>query len=240
MVISCIIVEDEPLAVEKLTRFICQVSLLRLMKTFDNGIDAMGFIKSEPVDLIFLDIQMDKFTGMQLLESLSERPQVIIVTAYDQYALKGYEFSVTDYLLKPYSFERFIQAVDRVVDNHKMRNQKQVLNQPASEDIIFVKTEYRIEKININDILYIKGMKDYQMIVTNCSKIMTLQSFREIEHVLPRPLFVRVHKSYIVSLNKIERIEHNRIKIHNELLPIGETYKDQFYETLKSFRNLLK
>jgi two-component system LytT family response regulator len=183
---------------------------------------------------------MDKFTGMQLLESLSERPQVIIVSAYDQYALRGYEFSVTDYLLKPYSFERFMQAVDRVADNHKIRNQKQALNQPVSEDIIFVKTEYRIEKININDILYIKGMKDYQMIVTNCSKIMTLQSFREIEHVLPRPLFVRVHKSYIVSLNKIERIEHNRIKIHNELLPIGETYKDQFYEILKSFRNLLK
>jgi two-component system LytT family response regulator len=240
MVINCIIVEDEPLAVEKLTGFICQVSFLRLIKTFDNGIDAMGYIKSEPVDLIFLDIQMDKFTGMQLLESLSERPQVIIVSAYDQYALRGYEFSVTDYLLKPYSFERFMQAVDRVADNHKIRNQKQALNQPVSEDIIFVKTEYRIEKININDILYIKGMKDYQMIVTNCSKIMTLQSFREIEHVLPRPLFVRVHKSYIVSLNKIERIEHNRIKIHNELLPIGETYKDQFYEILKSFRNLLK
>lgn len=240
MVINCIIVEDEPLAVEKLTGFICQVSFLSLIKTFDNGIDAMGYIKSEPVDLIFLDIQMDKFTGMQLLESLSERPQVIIVSAYDQYALRGYEFSVTDYLLKPYSFERFIQAVDRVADNHKIRSQKQALNQPVSEDIIFVKTEYRIEKININDILYIKGMKDYQMIVTNCSKIMTLQSFREIEHVLPRPLFVRVHKSYIVSLNKIERIEHNRIKIHNELLPIGETYKDQFYEILKSFRNLLK
>ena len=105
MVINCIIVEDEPLAVEKLTGFICQVSFLRLIKTFDNGIDAMGYIKSEPVDLIFLDIQMDKFTGMQLLESLSERPQVIIVSAYDQYALRGYEFSVTDYLLKPYSFE---------------------------------------------------------------------------------------------------------------------------------------
>ena len=240
MVINCIIVEDEPLAVEKLTGFICQVSFLRLIKTFDNGIDAMGFIKSEPVDLIFLDIQMDKFTGMQLLESLSERPQVIIVTAYDQYALKGYEFSVTDYLLKPYSFERFIQAVDRVAENHKMRSQKRALNQPVSGDIIFVKTEYRIEKININDILYIKGMKDYQMIVTNCSKIMTLQSFREIEHVLPRPLFIRVHKSYIVSMNKIERIEHNRIKIHNELLPIGETYKGQFYEILKSYRNLLK
>ena len=240
MEINCIIVEDEPLAVEKLTGFICQVSFLKLIQTFDNGIDAIGFIKSNPVDLIFLDIQMDKFTGIQLLESLSKRPQVIIVSAYDQYALRGYEFSVTDYLLKPYSFERFIQAVDKVAENHKTRQQKQSFNQPVAEDIIFVKTEYRIEKIGLNDILYIKGMKDYQMIVTKCKKIMTLQSFSEIEKVLPAPSFSRVHKSYIVALNKIERIEHNRIKIHNELLPIGDTYKDRFYDTLRTFRNLLK
>lgn len=240
MEIKCVIVEDEPLAVEKLSGFICQVSFLKLIQTFDNGVDAIGFIKSNPVDLIFLDIQMDKFTGIQLLESLTERPQVIIVSAYDRYALRGYEFSVTDYLLKPYSFERFIQAVDKAAENHKIRQQKQSINQPAAEDIIFVKTEYRIEKIGLNDILYIKGMKDYQMIVTTCKKIMTLQSFSEIEKVLPAPSFVRVHKSYIVALNKIERIEHNRIKIQNELLPIGDTFKDNFYDTLKTFRNLLK
>jgi len=240
MEINCIIVEDEPLAVEKLAGFICQVSILRLLHTFDNGIAAIGFIKSNPVDLIFLDIQMDKFTGMQLLESLSERPQVIIVSAYDEYALKGYEFSVTDYLLKPYSFERFIQAVDKVAENHKSRQQKLSFSQPVTEEIIFVKTEYRIEKIVLNDILFIKGMKDYQMIVTKCKKIMTLQSFHEIENVLPLPYFIRIHKSYIVALNKIELIERNRIKIHDEILPIGETYKDKFYDTLRTFRNLLK
>lgn len=240
MEINCIIVEDEPLAVEKLTGFICKVSFLRLIQTFDNGIDAIGFIKSTPVDLIFLDIQMDKFTGIQLLESLSERPQVIIVSAYDRYALKGYEFSVTDYLLKPYSFERFVQAVDKVAENYKIKQKNQSLKQPVTEEIIFVKTEYRIEKINLNDILYIKGMKDYQMIVTRCKKIMTLQSFREIERVLPEPSFIRVHKSYIVALDKIERIEHNRIQIHKELLPIGETYKEKFFRTLKGLRNLLK
>jgi DNA-binding LytR/AlgR family response regulator len=240
MEINCVIVEDEPLAVEKLTGFICKVSFLRLIQTFDNGIDAIGFIKSSPVDLIFLDIQMDKFTGIQLLESLSERPQVIIVSAYDQYALKGYEFSVTDYLLKPYSFERFVQAVDKVAENYKIKQKNLSLKHPVTEEIIFVKTEYRIEKINLNEILYIKGMKDYQMIVTRCKKIMTLQGFREIERVLPEPSFIRVHKSYIVALDKIERIEHNRIHIQNELLPIGETYKDKFFRTLKSIRNLLK
>ncbi len=240
MEISCIIVEDEPLAVEKLTGFICQISFLRLIQTFDNGIEAIGFIKSNPVDLIFLDIQMDNFTGIQLLESVSERPQVIIVSAYDEYALKGYEFSVTDYLLKPYSFERFVQAVDKVAENHKSRQQQQSYHHPITEEIIFVKTEYRIERIVLDDILYIKGMKDYQMIVTRCKKIMTLQSFREIENVLPLPYFMRIHKSYIVALNKIDRIERNRIEIHQETLPIGETYKEKFYDTLRTFRNLLK
>ena len=239
MEINRIIVEDEPLAVEKLATFINQVSFLRLIKTFNNAIDAIEIIKAHKVDLIFLDIQMDKFTGIQLLESLSERPQVIIVSAYDQYALKGYEFSVTDYLLKPYSFERFMQAVDKAAENFKTRQQKLAFNHPVSNDIIFVKTEYRIEKIYMDDILYIQGMKDYQMIVTKYNKIMTLQSFREIENVLPMPSFIRIHKSYIVALDKIERIEHNRIKIHSELLPIGNSYKEKFFVTIKSIRHLL-
>jgi two-component system, LytTR family, response regulator len=236
MVINCVIIEDEPLAMEKLVGFVEQIPFLKIAQTFDNGIDALGFVKTNPVDLIFLDIQMYKFTGIQFLETLTDRPQVVIVSAYDQYALKGYEFSVTDYLLKPYSFNRFVQAIDKVMEKYKVKNQP-----PAHvhNDIIFVKTEYRIEKININDIMYIQGMKDYQMIVTTDDKIMTLQCFREIENVLPIPAFVRIHKSYIVALDKIESIERNRIKIADQLLPISDTYKDHFYDILKKSRNLI-
>ena len=236
MVINCIIIEDEPLAMEKLVGFVEQVPFLKLLQTFENGIEAMGFVKTNPVDLIFLDVQMPKFTGIHFLETLTERPQVIIVSAYDQYALKSYEFSVTDYLLKPYSFNRFVQAIDKVMEKNKLKAQPPAF---VHNDIIFVKTEYRIEKINLSDILYIQGMKDYQMIVTINDKTMTLQSFKEMENVLPSPAFVRVHKSFIVSLDKIESIERNRIKIADQLLPISDTYKDHFYVTLKNVRNLL-
>jgi two-component system, LytTR family, response regulator len=239
MEINCIVVEDEPLAAEKLTGFISEIPFLRLLQSFENGIDAMGFVKTNLVDLVFLDIQMYKFSGIQFLEALTERPQIVIVSAYDQYALRGYEFSVTDYLLKPYSFDRFVQAIDKVMDKHKLKTQSQTPISMVQDDILFVKTEYRIEKINIDDILFIQGMKDYQMIVTTEEKIMTLQSFREIENVLPIPAFVRIHKSYIVALNKIESIERNRIKIAHELLPISDTYKDVFYKTLRQVRNLI-
>lgn len=238
MEINCIIVEDEPLAAEKLAGFVSEISFLKLLQSFENGIDALGFVKTNSVDLVFLDIQMPKFSGIQFLEALTVRPQIVIVSAYDQYALRGYEFSVTDYLLKPYSFDRFVQSVDKVMDKHKLKTQSQSSTK-IQDDILFVKTEYRIEKINVDDILFIQGMKDYQMIVTRDEKIMTLQSFREIENVLPTPTFVRIHKSYIVALNKIESIERNRIKIANELLPISDTYKDVFYKTLRQVKNLI-
>jgi two-component system, LytTR family, response regulator len=238
MEINCIIVEDEPLAAEKLEGFVNEISFLNLLQSFENGIDALSFVKTNRVDLVFLDIQMPKFSGIQFLEALTERPQIVIVSAYDQYALRGYEFSVTDYLLKPYSFDRFVQAVDKVMDKHKLKTQSQSSTK-VQDDILFVKTEYRIEKINVDDILFIQGMKDYQMIVTRDEKIMTLQSFREIENVLPTPTFVRIHKSYVVALNKIESIERNRIKIANELLPISDTYRDIFYNTLRKVKNLI-
>ena len=239
MEINCVIVEDEPLAAEKLAGFVGEISYLKLLQSFENGIDAMSFVKTNPVDLIFLDIQMNKFSGIQFLETLAEKPQIVIVSAYDQYALRGYEFSVTDYLLKPYSFDRFVQAVDKVVDKHKLKTNSKSSSALVQDDILFVKTEYRIEKVNVDDILFIQGMKDYQMIVTRDEKIMTLQSFREIENVLPTPAFIRIHKSYVVALNKIESIERNRIKIANELLPISDTYKDDFYKTLRKVRNLI-
>ena len=217
--INCIIVEDAPLAIQKLERFIRQVPTLNLLQSFINGIEAISFMQKHPVDLVFLDIQMEQFTGLQFLESICTRPKIVIVSAYSQYAIHGFEHNVTDYLLKPYSFERFLKAVDKVQ-----------LELPAiqSKNYMFVKTEYRMERIDFQDILYIEGMGAYLRIVTPQAKIMTLQSFAQIEKQLPPNRFRRVHKSYIVALDKIKSIERNVIIVDNERIPIGKTYMEEF------------
>lgn len=226
MQINCIVIEDEPLAIKKLTGFIHKVEYLQLSRTFDNAIDAISYLKENPVDLIFLDIQMEEFTGIQFLETIKQRPKVIITTAYDKYAVKGYELDVADYLLKPFTFERFIQSVEKM---HKTLSEKQT---PVSADYIFVKTEYRLEKIKVSTILYVEGMNEYLQIVTEEKKIMTLQNFKSIEEVLPKNNFVRVHKSYLVAIDKVESIERNRIKIQKMLIPISETYKEAFFSKI--------
>jgi len=233
MKINCIAIEDEPLALKKIKEYIEQVDFLNLLEGFDNAIDAIGFLKRNSVDVIFLDIRMKKLSGIQFLESLHVKPKVIITSAYDEYALKGYELDVADYLLKPFTFERFLKSVDKVYNQlNKLQNDK-------SNDYIFVKTEYRIEKIEINDILYIQGMKDYLQIHTADRKIMTLQTFKNLLEILPQSDFQRIHNSYIISISKIENIERNRIRIGNDLIPISESYKDKFYRILKERKILI-
>lgn len=226
MIINCIIIEDEPLAMERLKSYVMQVKYLNLVQCIDNALDAISLIKTGKVDLLLLDIQMDGFTGVQLLESLNKRPEVIITTAFDQYALKGFEFAVSDYLLKPFTFERFLQATGKVYD------QLNLLNQGEAKNYIFIKTEYRLEKVQLDDILFIAGMRDYRSIVTTDKRIMTLQTFGELELELPAKQFCRVHKSYIVALGKIETIERDRIRIGDELIPISDTFKTDFYRRI--------
>lgn len=228
MKINCIAIEDEPLALKKIVDFINQVDYLNLLQEFDNALSAIGFLKNHSVDLIFLDIRMKKLTGIQFLESLKVIPKVIITSAYDDYALKGYELNVTDYLLKPISFERFLKSVEKVYT--ELANKIGDKN----SDYIFVKTEYRIERIDLEKILYIQGMKDYLKICTLDKNIMTLQSFKNILQVLEAKEFVRVHNSYIVSVSKIENIEKNKIKIGEIKIPISESFKDSFYNFLNS------
>ena len=223
MNINCIVIDDTPLAVEKLEGFIRQVPFLNLLKSFNNGIEAISFMKANPVDLVFLDIQMEQFSGLQFLESLQNPPQIIIVSAYSQYAVNGFDHSVTDYLLKPYSFERFLKAIDKVQLDADVSNQKEYM---------FVKTEYRMERINFSDILYIEGKGAYLRIITPMTKIMTLQSFQNMESLLPLDNFIRIHKSFIVAKNKIESIERNRIRIGSELLPIGLSYRERLLKAL--------
>jgi len=222
MIITCIIIEDEPPAAEKLKNFIAKIPFLHLTNTFYSPIDAIGFIKESKVDLIFLDIQMKQLTGIQLLETLPEKPFVIITSAYSEYAIKGYELNVTDYLLKPYSFDRFVKAVNKVIELNS-KDRQTTLNS------IFLKNGYALENVKIDDILYIEGQKEFLRVVTTKKKIMTLLSFGALLDMLPAEKFARVHKSYIVAIEKIESIERHRIKIAGQVIPISESFKKDFY-----------
>lgn len=226
MKITCAIIEDEPLARRKLEQYVAKVPFLNLLHSFENPLEAISFLRTSALDLILLDIEMDELTGIDLLEALPKRPEIIMCTAYEQYALKGFEFQVADYLLKPFSFERFLQAVLHVQDRLAAKRQK-----PASS-FIFIKTEYRLQKIELDEIIFIEGMGDYRNIHCMGRKIMTLETFTDLEAKLPDTLFCRVHKSYIVALGKIELIERDRIKIGRELIPISEKYKQLFYKRI--------
>jgi len=236
MKIKCIIIEDEKLAAEKLAGFIEKISVLELISTFKDSISAINFLKSNSVDLVFLDIEMKDFNGIQFLKALQVKPSVIITSAYEKYAIAGYEFSVVDYLLKPYTLERFLQSVDKAINLKELKekaiNYELIASQ--SNEYIFIKSENHIEKVELDDILYIEGMKDYLRIHTPAKKIMTLQSFNRILEHLPDKKFKRVHNSFVIALNKIESIERNRIKIGETLIPISDKYKDSFFSSIKS------
>lgn len=225
---SCIIIEDEPLALEKTKGFIVKIPFLNLLGTFDNALEGLAFLKSNKVDLLFLDINMDELSGIDLLESSNLDCKVIITTAYSEYALKGYELYVTDYLLKPFSFERFLQAVN------KIHGKKAVESNELTSKYIFVKTENRLEKINLDEVLFIEGVRDYRRIHTINKRIMTLQNFSELEQLIPAKLICRVHKSYMVAISKIDEIKRSRIKISNQLIPISDTYRDHFFSQINS------
>ena len=233
MKINCIVIEDEPLALKKIVNFIHSVEYLHLLKAFDNALDAISFLKTQTINLIFLDIRMKKLSGIQFMEALQIKPKIIITSAYREYALKGFELEISDYLLKPFTFERFLKATEKVF--HEIYDQ----NEAEKNTFFFLKTENRIEKIEFDSILYIKGMRDYLQIVTDEKKRMTLQSFKNILSVLPENQFVRVHNSYIVSISKISSIEKNRIKIGNQLIPISDSYKESFYELLRQCKYLI-
>jgi two-component system, LytTR family, response regulator len=225
---SCIIIEDEPLALERTKDFVNKIPFLNLAASFDNALNGLAYLNSNEVDLLFLDISMDELSGIELLENSKINSQVIITTAYQQYALKGYELRVTDYLLKPFTFNRFLQAVNKALENLSLRNVE------SQRDFIFVKTENRLEKIMLNEIIYIEGMRDYRRIHTINKKIMTLQNFSELEQIIPKSVVCRVHKSYMVGLNKIESIERSRIKIADQLIPISDTYRELFFQQINA------
>jgi two-component system LytT family response regulator len=238
MKINCIAIDDEPLALDIIKDYALKIPFLDLKCTFYNALESLNYLKNNSVDLLFLDIQMEELTGIQLLNILKQKPLVIFTTAYDNYAIKGFELDAVDYLLKPISFERFLKAVDKAYEKLQFdkvlkSGNNSTQNQIPLDEYFFVKTEFRMEKIKFCDILYIEGMGDYLRIVTPTKKIMTLQNFKTMEDMLPSRLFCRVHKSFIVALEKIESVERCRIKIGDRTLPISDTYKKFFYDILE-------
>jgi DNA-binding LytR/AlgR family response regulator len=224
--IRCIIVEDEPLARERLAEYIGRLPTLALVGNFDSAVEALTFLGNNQVDLVLLDIQLGGLSGIELLETSAVTSQVIMTTAHQEHAPRAFDLKVTDYLLKPFTFARFVQAVDRV------RTFLERAEAPGERKFIFVKTEFRLERVQLTDVLYIEGKGDYRQIHTTTKRIMTLETFGELERRIAPDLICRVHKSYMVSIGRIESIERDRIGIGKALIPISETYRDRFYKLI--------
>jgi len=232
MAIRTAIVDDEPLAVEILKDYVEKTASLTLILAGSDVFRTLQLLQSGEIDLVLLDIQMPELTGIQFMKIVGDSSKIIVTTAYPDYALEGYELNVADYLLKPISYERFSKAINKI--KVVAGNSAAVHGGPFLPDFIFVKSEYKLVKIMLNDILYIESLRDYIAIYTTKNeKIMTLESLRNMEQTLPAANFVRVHKSFIVSLSKIKFVERNRIIIEDKHIPVGESYQKDFYDKLK-------
>lgn len=242
--IRCLVVDDEPLALHILEDYISKVPFLQLVKATTNPIEALTLVQDGGIDLVFLDVQMPELTGLQFLKISNGKAKVILTTAYPQYALEGYELDVVDYLLKPIAFDRFFKSAQKAQGVIQPAAKPAVKEEPQPaqyddfmSDFIFVKTEHKIQKVYLHDIMFIEGLKDYISIFTPEERIITLQNMKKMEDALPEKHFVRVHKSYIVALNKIDSIERSRISIGEKVIPIGDTYRDLFFDKIED-RNI--
>ncbi|HEY5823843.1 MAG TPA: LytTR family DNA-binding domain-containing protein [Cyclobacteriaceae bacterium] len=229
--IQTIVVEDEPLAREGLLNYIKDVDFLDVKKVCEDALEANKVLASESVDLMFLDIQMPKITGIDFLKSLKNPPMVIMTTAYPNFALQGYELDVLDYLVKPFPFDRFLKAANKARDYFDLKNSSAAGQESsAKEDYFFVKCDYRYEKIHFNDVLYVEGMENYVVIHTVAQKYVTLLRMKNIEEILPVSAFMRIHKSYIASIKKISSIDGNEIIINGKRLPVSREKKAEIME----------
>lgn len=243
MILKCIAVDDEPLALDIIADYVAKVPFLELVKRTESAIEAMQLVQEGNIDLVFLDIQMPELTGIQFLKIAGNKASYILTTAYSQYALESYDLNVSDYLLKPIAFDRFYKAVEKVRNQYQKQETTVIAPVPEPvaiptvtpiQDFIFVKTEHKIQKIELDDILYIEGLKDYISIFTKTERIITLQNMKKMEETLPKGEFIRVHKSYIIAVDKIESIERSRIAIAGKTIPVGDTYRDAFFKLIDS------
>jgi DNA-binding LytR/AlgR family response regulator len=234
---KCVIIDDEPLAVDLLQDFVKKVDALELVSTFNNAIDAVSFINQNNIDLVFLDIQMPHFSGIDFLNTIEKKPLVIFTTAYSDYAVEGFNLGAVDYLVKPIPFHRFLKAVVRAqqvlqpVANTAIAEHN---NAPEIEqDFMFVRAEYENVKLNFADILFIEGLKDYVKIYTTDNKFtLTLISLIKLENLLSSKGFARIHRSYIINIKHVKSIQKNKVLISDKRIPISESYKNSFFEKI--------
>jgi len=242
MKINTIAIDDEPMALSIVEEYIHKTPFLKLEKLFTDSIEALTYVQENAIDLIFLDINMPDLTGLQFLNTLEKKPLVIFTTAYSEYAVKSYDYRAVDYLLKPIEFERFLKAALRAKESFELTHLKTVLPvQPAQteqvkavSDHIYIKSGTELHKLMLKDILYIEGTGNYISVVSQDKRTMTLTKMSEILNILPNEKFIRVHKSYIVSMDSVEKIERHQLTLKGRKIPIGITYRERFFRYLDS------
>ncbi len=229
MKIRCIITDDEPMARKGLRGYIEKIDFLTLIGECEDAIQLNTMLKTTQVDLIFLDIEMPDMTGLELLSNLTNPPKVIIVSAYEQYAIKGYEFDVVDYLLKPVSFDRFLKSVNRIHDLFQAE-------QKENNDYIFVKSDKQLKKILFKDILFIESMENYVVIQTNSSKEVVYTTLKQLYESLPQSIFRQTHRSYIVNIDQVNAIDGNQLNINSYKIPVARNLRDEIYNLILNNR----
>lgn len=236
---KCIAVDDEPLALDLVKSYIQKVPFLELLGTFESSYEALEMVQQEEVELVFLDINMPDLTGLQFIRSLSKPPAIIFTTAYQEYAVEGFDLDATDYLLKPFSFDRFLKAVNKA--NRQLSRPAKAASAPSppasfpaqesQDEYVFIKVEHNILKLRLSDIFYIEAYKDYVKIYSGEAKpTLTIKSMKAMEEMLEDKGFIRIHRSYIVSIEKIESMRNNKVIVKGKSFPVGENYKEAFYE----------
>ena len=229
---TCAIIDDEPLAAELLASYAKKTTFLELVGTYNNAIDAMRVIRTTPVDLLFLDIQMPELSGLEFATILSPKTMIVFTTAFDRYAVESYKVNAVDYLLKPISYESFLHAANKALQLAETQNKQTKTKQ--GDRFFYVKSEYKLIRIMMDDILYIEGLKDYVKIRLSSTQksVSCLMNMKTLEDYLPHPEFLRVHRSYIVNMKKVEAIDHLRIVFGDTLIPISDSYKDNVIQYL--------
>ncbi len=230
--INAIIVDDEPLAQDVLEQHLGKIPEVNLIAKCDNAIEAREILNANEIDLVYLDIQMPQLSGIEFVKTLTNPPAIIFTTAFDNYAVEGFELNAVDYLLKPISLERFLKATNKAIESIEKQHRSQATELDAAEDdFIFVKADKKLVKINYSDVLYIEGLKDYVIIKRDEKRVITLQTMKSLEAKLPSSIFLRIHRSYIVNLGKIEAIMGNVVEIKEKgqvkHLPVGKNYRDE-------------
>lgn len=233
--IRCFILDDEPLAISLLAEYTQKIPQLELVGSSTSAFEALKILEEEAIDLLFIDIQMPELTGLQIMDILGNRTKYIVTSAYSEYALKGYEYQVLDYLLKPISFERFYKSIQKAKEFFQPIEQPLISpvlvpHEKKEVDFLFVKTDGKLVKLFLRELCFVEGLKDYLCLHLKTEKLIILDTFLELEKKLPQEAFMRVHKSYVVRLDQIDTIERNRLFIGDAIIPIGKTYVDHFQQ----------